>query len=149
MHRQPKPAEEPFAEPLSVLLDILSRYSCYVDLSIWGPRRSRINETMKGVGMMMGPESTLIHQESKGPPDLTPEVVLGRFPDGDDPAWGLYPPHLIAYADRLQVYNVLFGPRCWALLYWTEVRFRREQLARLRRRESEALGKGNPERLLR
>ena len=51
------------------------------------------------------------------------------------------PPHLIAYADRIQAYNALFGPRCRALLYQTEVRFRREQLVRNRRHESEALDK--------
>ena len=50
VHRQLMLAGEPSAEQLSVLVDLLNHYSCYVDLGIWGPHQIRIIKIMKGAG---------------------------------------------------------------------------------------------------
>lgn len=49
------------------------------------------------------------------------------------------PPVLAAYAIRIQIMAVQFAPPCWAIIYQSENRFRREQLEILRRTESEGL----------
>ena len=43
------------------------------------------------------------------------------------------PAPLLAYAAPIEKYATLYGPACWAVLYQSEWRFRRERLARLRR----------------
>ena len=88
----------------------------------------------------MMPGGELAHVEFKGPPDydawlacyrvyMTAMIMLGAA----------IPPHLLAYAALIGHYAKRYGQRCWALLYQTETRFRREVMERMRRRESARL----------
>jgi len=49
------------------------------------------------------------------------------------------PPWLQAYIDTIAEYNTLYGPRVWAFLYQTDVRFRSEHLPYMSIRESDLL----------
>jgi hypothetical protein len=141
MHCEPAPEAEPSGDQLSVLSDILTTSgSCYVDLAIWGPHGIRIAKAMKLNGLILTPAGELTHQEFKGPPDyghwaacyrvfMTAMVMLGASS----------PPPLLAYAEMIGKYAKRYGQACWAVIYQVETRFRREQMERLRRRESKLL----------
>lgn len=66
MHEPPPPPEqEPTAEQLSALADLLANDSCYVELSIWGRHGIRIRKAMRLTGMILGPRGELIPCEVK------------------------------------------------------------------------------------
>jgi len=46
------------------------------------------------------------------------------------------PPHVHRYIKRVKGYATRYGPLCWAVVYQTEVRFRREFAERIRREEA-------------
>jgi hypothetical protein len=141
MHSEPPAEAEPTADQLSVLHSLLHEGgSCYVDLSIWGPHGVRIQKAMKLTGLVLTANGDLIQHECKGPPDfghwsscfrvfMSAMIMLGACS----------PPHLIAYADLIAHYAKRYGQSCWGLIYQMETRFRREQLERMKRRESRNL----------
>ena len=47
------------------------------------------------------------------------------------------PPWLLAYCKCIGLCATRFGQRCWAIIYQVDVRFRREHIERMRRREEE------------
>jgi hypothetical protein len=49
------------------------------------------------------------------------------------------PPWLVAYIDIISEYNSLYGPRVWAFLYQTDVRFRSEHMTFMAMRESDRM----------
>ena len=51
------------------------------------------------------------------------------------------PPWLIAHADRIRVYDEMYGQRCWPLLYQQDNRFRKGHMPRMLRRGSEKMDK--------
>ena len=48
------------------------------------------------------------------------------------------PPHLVRYAKYIKTLAQTYGQECWALIYQSEARFRREHLVRLRRNQTAA-----------
>ena len=139
-HVDPKPSITPTRAQLSVLGAILATGSCYVDMALWGAFQGRSARAMRCEGLIPGPDGTQVRADFKGPPDFTTwhqcfmvymvaMIMLEQ----------VLPPWLQAYIDIISEYNSLYGPRIWAFLYQTDVRFRSEHLPYMAIRESDRL----------
>lgn len=85
-------------------------------------------------------QNVRVRQEFRGPPSfehwsacfkvyLTAVIMLGA----------VTPPVMVAYRDHIEGFCKLVGQSCWAVIYQSENRFRREQLGLLRGRQADEL----------
>jgi hypothetical protein len=91
-------------------------------------------------GLIMAANGELVLHEFKGPPDYEHwKACWDVFQSAMIMLKACNPAYLIAYADFIGRYAKRYGQKCWALIYQTETRFRREVMERMRRRASNEL----------
>ena len=67
--RPPHPGDASTKEDLTVLIEIPKSGTCYIGLALWGRQQCRSSKAIGGVGLVVGPNGSMIHQEFRGPPD--------------------------------------------------------------------------------
>ena len=138
MHCDPPWDEEPTVDQITAVYTLLEdKVPPYVDLALFGPHGHRIQRNLKLTGMHFSPEGELVRVELKGPPSVShwklcmkvlSTVLIGLG--------ALSPPTIASYIDKISQYTIRYGDQCWAIIYQCEVRFRREFVERIRRREA-------------
>jgi hypothetical protein len=141
MHADCPPEAEPTGDQLSALADLMAvSGTCYVDLAIWGPHQVRAQKAMKLTGLSFNSSGELVPQELRGPPDFGHWSACFRvFLSAMVMLDACLPPYLVAYVEFIAKFAKRYGQTCWAVIYQCEVRFRREHMERLRRKESKRL----------
>ena len=133
----PPEDQEPTSAQLSALHHLVATRDQvpYVDFAIFGPHAIRIVRKLKLTGLMLGPSGELFRSEMLGPMSYeqwaacfavyrTAMVMLGFAS----------PAALDSYHDHIRQYATRYTTECWALLYQTDTRARRELSERIRRR---------------
>ena len=111
-----------------------------MDFALWGSFHTRTAKSFRCRGHILGPGGSLIEQELKGPPSF----------DHWSPSWDVFqcgmisadaciPPWLIAYRAMVRGFAIMFGEKCWPLLYQSDVRVRLEELPEILYRETRKL----------
>ena len=129
MLRKPNPGEVPSKAQLTCLIEILKSGTCYVDLAIFGEHQCRSAVAMKCSGRAIGPGGVIQPMVFRGPDCYT------SFRAG----WDVYnasmtmleeciPQWIEQYGNRIRDYDKLFGPKMWAFLYQSHVRFWSEHM---------------------
>ena len=129
MLRKPNPGEVPSKAQLTCLIEILKSGTCYVDLAIFGEHQCRSAVAMKCSGRAIGPGGVIQPMVFRGPDCYT------TFRAG----WDVYnasmtmleeciPQWTEQYGNRIRDLDKLFGPKLWAFLYQSHVRFWSEHM---------------------
>jgi len=120
---------------VSVLLD--GKAILYVDLAVFGPHGQRVLRNTKLTGLQMASDGRLVKVELRGPATADDWVAcMNVFATAVIGLDAISPPHVHRYIKRVKGYATRYGPLCWAVVYQTEVRFRRELAERIRRDEA-------------
>ena len=120
--------QEPTVAKLSAMKHVVT-HGCvpYADFGVFGPHAIRMMRKLRLTGLMLGPSGELFRSEMAGP--MTCDQWEACF----------MVLHLDGYRDHVRQYSTRFGTQCWALMYQTDTRARREHAERLRRRANTEL----------
>lgn len=140
MCRPPKPEEQPAAEQLQALQDLINQGTTYVDFCMWGPHGSRALRAKYFEDLALAFDVSLKCKEMKGTTDFmhsrscwavffTAMLTLGQC----------LLPAMDAYAELIEKHVMRYGATCWSIIYQAETRLRREQPNRHRSAESRKL----------
>ena len=138
MHARTIPeALEPSADQLTILQALLKERNIpYVDFALWGPYAGRIQRAMTGAGLRFDADMKLVQEQYKGPPTFAHWKACWQVFQAALVMLGASsPPPLTAYAEKIEALHRQFTPRCWALIYQQEARFRQEKLVQVQRQE--------------
>ena len=138
MHARTIPeAVEPSADQLTILQALLKEKNIpYVDFALWGPYAGRIQRALTGAGLRFDADMKLVQEQYKGPPTFAHWKACWQVFQAALVMLGAStPPPLTAYAEKIEALHRQFTPRCWALIYQQEARFRQEKLVQVQRQE--------------
>ena len=128
----PPDDQEPTVALLSAMKHVVT-HGCvpYADFGVFGLRLT---------GLMLGPSGELFRSEMAGPMTYDQwEACLMVFRSAMVMMEFASPSSLDGHGDHVRQYSTRFGTQCWALIYQTDTRARREHAERLRRRANTEL----------
>ena len=128
----PPDDQEPTVALLSAMKHVVT-HGCvpYADFGVFGLRLT---------GLMLGPSGELFRSEMAGPMTYDQwEACFMVFRSAMVMLEFASPSSLDGYGDHVRQYSTRFVTQCWALIYQTDTRARREHAERLRRRANAEL----------
>ena len=137
----PPDDQEPTVAQLSAMKHVVT-HGCvpYADFGVFGPHAIRMMRKLRLTGLMLGPSGELFRSEMAGPMTYDQwEACFMVFRSAMVMLEFASPSSLDGYRDHVRQYSTRFGTQCWALIYQTDTRARREHAERLRRRANTEL----------
>ena len=132
----PPDDQEPTVAQLSAMRHVVA-CECvpYADFGVFGPHAIRMMRKIRLTGLKLGPSGELFRSEMAGPMTYDQwEACFMVFRSAMVMLDFASPSSLDGYRDHARQYSTRFGAQCWALIYQTDTRARREHAERLRRR---------------
>ena len=128
--------QQPTVAQLSALKHVVTRECVpYADFGVFGPHAIRMMRKLRLTGLMLGPSGELFRSEMAGPMSYDQwEACFMVFRSAMVMLEFASPSSLDGYRDHVRQYSTRFRAQCWALIYQTDTRARREHAERLRRR---------------
>ena len=127
--------QEPTVAQLSAMKHVVT-HGCvpYADFGVFGPHAIRMMRNLRLTGLMLGPSGELFRSDMAGPMTYDQwEACFMVFRSAMVMLEFASPSSLDGHRDHVRQYSTRFGTQCWALIYQTDTRARREHAERLRR----------------
>ena len=137
----PPDDQDPTVAQLSAMKHVVT-HGCvpYADFGVCVPHAIRMMRKLRLTGLMLGPSGELFRSEMTGPMTYDQwEACFMVFRSAMVMLEFASPSSLDGYGDHVRQYSTRFGTQCWALIYQTDTRARREHAERLRRRANTEL----------
>ena len=133
--------QEPTVAQLSAMKPVVT-HGCvpYADFCVFGPHAIRMMRKLRLTGLTLGPSGELFRSEMARPMTYDQwEACFVVFRSAMVMLEFASPSSLDGYRDHVRQYSARFGTQCWALIFQTDTRARREHAERLRRRANTQL----------
>jgi hypothetical protein len=143
----PSPDLDPSVDQLSGLYHIVRTLNLapYVDFAVFGPHSVRVARKMRLSGLVLNASGEFFRTELSGPVSYAQwESCFNVFKTCMIMLGFASPSALESYKNLIRRYAATSSDSCWALLYQSDVRARRE-LANTIRRKARDLAKGVPD----